>query len=431
MSRALHRGVAVVARGASQRPVLGLCALVLAGSAWAAPAPHRDDQVYRAVEAQRPATLALLKDLVNVDSGTGDVDGGTRIGKLLLQRLRALGAEVHSVPAEAPDLPPSVLATFTGSGRARILVIAHFDTVFGPGTAAARPFRMDTSRAYGPGVGDEKGGVVCAFAALAALEQLKFHDFAKITFLIDNSEERGSPGSMNLIKNLAREHDVEFNMEPGDPPDAITVWRKGSSSIEIAVEGRAAHAGMAPQDGRNAALELVHQLDALDGAFPTAGDGITVNLTLLNAGSRNNIIPDHAQATLNVRFRSPEQFEQVLARVEADAKTTRIADTRVSVSHGVAFPPLTENAAIDALAARAQGIYAELGRSLAKSGNGGASESAVAMAEGTPALDGLGFVGGDFHTDHEWVDLASVTPRVYLFARLLQETAKHPPTPTR
>jgi glutamate carboxypeptidase len=408
----------------------GRAALVALGSVWAgliAAAPQPQAKVYAAVEAHRAAALALLEQIVDIDSGTGDVEGGTRVEAVLAERLRALGAEVRSVPAEAPDLPPNLVAVFHGKGKGRILIVAHIDTVFGPGTVAGRPFSVDGDRAHGPGVGDEKGGVVNAVTALAMLHDLGFQNFASITLLIDDSEERGSPGSTRLIQTLARESDVEFNMEPGDPPDALTIWRKGSANIELAVHGRAAHAGMAPADGRNAAVELVHQLANLEGLFPHSGDGLTVNLTLLKGGIRMNIIPDSAEATLNVRFRDPEQFAGVLGKVEASAKSTIVPDTTVTVTHTPAFPPLTENAAIDALAARARAIYAELGLDVGLSGNGGASESALAMAEGIPALDGLGFVGGDFHTDHEWIDLRSVTPRLYLFTRLLMETGATPP----
>ena len=156
---------------------------------------------------------------------------------------------------------------------------------------------MDAGRAYGPGVGDEKAGVINAVMALKILHDLGFKNYATITLLLDNSEERGSPGSRKLITALVKQHDVEFNMEPGDPPDALTVWRKGSTGIHIQVKGRAAHAGMAPQDGRNAAVELVHQLAALEGAFPHFGDGTTRQSHLiLKAGERNNIIPDYAEA---------------------------------------------------------------------------------------------------------------------------------------
>ncbi len=147
----------------------------------------------------------------------------------------------------------------------------------------------------------------------------------------------------------------------------------------------------------------------------------------MKAGERNNVIPDAASATFSVRFRKPEDFDAEFAKFKAATAVTSVPDTKVSVEHTTAFPPLIENAQIDALAKRAQSIYAELGKRIGLSGNGGASESALAMAEGTPALDGLGLVGSDFHTDHEWVDLDSVTPRLYLFTRLLMETGASPP----
>jgi len=391
-----------------------------------AAAPSRNDKVYGAVEASRNGALALLRQIVNIDSGTGDIEGGAKVEALIGARLTDLGATVRIEPAEAAGLPGNLVAVWHGTGKGRILIVAHVDTVFGPGTAASRPFSMDQNRAYGPGVGDEKGGVVNAVTALSILHDLGFKNFATITLLLDDSEERGSPGSTRLIRALARQHDVEFNMEPGDPPDALTVWRKGSASIRITVKGRAAHAGMAPQDGRNAAVELLHQLSVLEAAFPHSGTGITVNLTVLRAGERNNIIPDLAEATVNVRYRRAAEFDSIVAQIEASARTTVVPDTSVLITHDTAFPPLTENAQIDALAARARAIYAEIGRTIELSGNGGASESALAMAEGTPALDGLGFVGGDFHTDHEWIDLQSVTPRLYLFTRLLMETGAKP-----
>ncbi|HME37611.1 MAG TPA: glutamate carboxypeptidase [Steroidobacteraceae bacterium] len=411
------------------RTMLPVGVIALASSlmcAGAKAAPHLNIGVYEAAAANRAGALDLLREIVDIDSGTGDAAGGSRVEAVLAERLKALGAEVRNEPAEAPGLPDNLLAVFRGTGKGRILIIAHIDTVFGPGTVAGRPFSMTPERAFGPGVGDEKAGVVNAVTALKVLHDLGFKNYALITLLLDDSEERGSPGSRKLIAALARQHDVEFNMEPGDPPDALTVWRKGSNSIRIQVKGRAAHAGMAPQDGRNAAVELMHQLSALEGAFPHSGDGTTVNLTVLKSGERNNIIPDFAEATLNVRYRKPEDFDAVLSKVEAGAGTTRVPDTHVLVLHDVGFPPLTQNAQIDALAARARAIYAEIGKTLELSGNGGASESALAMAEGTPALDGLGYVGGDFHTDHEWIDLSSVVPRLYLFTRLLMETGARP-----
>jgi glutamate carboxypeptidase len=389
--------------------------------------PKPDARVHAAAEARRAEAIELLKEIVNIDSGTGDIAGNNRVLAVLTPHLTALGAQVRRVPAEAPDLPDNLVASLKGTGKGRVLLIAHVDTVFGPGVAAKRPFRIEGSRAYGPGVSDEKGGVVNAIMALKVLRDIGFQNFATLTLLLETSEERGSPGTQKLIKALASEHDVEFNLEPGDPPDNLTVWRKGSARIHIRVKGRPAHAGVAPQDGRNAALELIHQITSLSKDFPTTGDGTTVNLTVMKAGERTNIIPDAAEAIYSARYRQPKDLEQIVARFRAAAKVTSVPDTSAEIYLDSGLPPLIQNDDVNALAERARTIYAELGKTIGASGNGGASESALAQAAGTPALDGLGWVGGDFHTDHEWVDLNSVTPRLYLLTRLIMDAGINPP----
>ena len=320
---------------------------------------------------------------------------------------------------------------FHGAGKGRILVIAHIDTVFPPGTAAKRPFSIAGTQAHGPGVLDCKSGVADAVTALKILHDLGYRNFATITLLLDGSEEQGSPGSTRLIGRLAAQHEVEFNLEGGFMPDDLIVWRKGSANIRIAVKGRSAHAGVAPQDGRNAATELLHQLGVIGGAFPHAGTGTTVNLTVLKSGDRPNVIPDLAEATLNARFRTPQDLAQVLARVRQIASHTLVPDTSVTVSTDPAFPPMAESAAEDALLARAATIYGEIGKTLGRDGSGGASESALAAAAGIPALDGLGFVGANQHSEREVMDLTSVTPRLYLLTRLLTDVGATPPSRTR
>ncbi len=395
-------------------------------AAAAAKGPARDAKVWAAAEAARAAQLKTLEEVVNVDSGTGDVAGGRKVASLLVPRLKALGMEVETVAAEAPDLPENIVATLKGTGRGRILMIGHIDTVFGPGTVAQRPFRIEGDRATGPGVSDEKGGVIEGLYALQILHDLGFKDFGQITFLIETSEERGSPGTRALIQRLVGEADVELNLEPGDPPDALTVWRKGSTTFHIDVKGRAAHAGVAPQDGRNAATELIHQLRA-DDVFPKSGEGLTANLTLMNAGSRENIIPDTASAAINVRVRDKADVERVQQTLETNAAKTEVPDTQVTITRTPAFPPLANNPGTDALADRAARFYAGLGRTIGRAGNGGASESALAYEAGVPALDGLGPVGGGFHSDKEYLDLTTLTPRLYLLAELLMDLGRNPP----
>jgi len=409
--------------------VLAGALALIATPALAAPAKPlpRDAKVWAAAEAARPEQLKLLQQVVDIDSGTRDVDGGRKVGAIFAERLKALGYSLEFVKAEAPELPDNLVATLKGTGKGRILLIGHLDTVFGPGTAAKRPFRADAQKAYGPGVGDEKGGVVEGVYALKILHDLDFKDFKQITLLIETSEEGGSPGTTGLIKKLVADADVEFNLEPGDTPDVLTVWRKGAVAMHIEVHGRAAHAGVAPQEGRNAATELIHQI-ALDDRFPKSGDGVTFNLTRLEAGTRDNIIPENAQATYSLRIREKSDLPKVQSVLEKNAKTHLVPDTTVKISRQEPFfPPLASNAGTDALAERAEAIYGGIGKTIARGGNGGASESALAYEGGIPALDGLGPAGGGFHSDAEYILLNTVTPRLYLLTKLIQTYGAQPP----
>jgi glutamate carboxypeptidase len=408
---------------ASLALLIGAC--IFGDEAQAAPPADKGNRVWQLANQYRGEQLKLLEKLVDIDSGTGDVEGGRKVADALSQEFRALGGQVNILPAEAPGLAPNLVATFSGSGKGRLLLIGHLDTVFEPGTAAKRPFRVQTGRAYGPGVSDEKGGVVEGVFALKILHDIGFKNFRTITFLVESSEERGSPGTRQLIRKLVSDADVELNLEPGDPPDTITVWRKGSTTFHIDVTGRAAHAGVAPQLGRNAALELIHQIEASH--WPTTGPGLTSNLTVMSAGTRNNIIPDHASGQFNVRYRDKADLARVEADFRKNAQTRVIPDTQVAISSDPAFPPLSENRDVDALANRARQIYAGLGLTLQQGGNGGASESALAQDGGTAALDGLGPVGGGFHSSDEFLELKTLTPRLYLLTELMMDLGRDPP----
>jgi len=417
-------------RSAIKVDTIVLAAVLLLLAVAATPEAHgaaKDSKILSAAQAARSAQLQLLEQLVNIDSGTGDVEGGRKVAGVLIPHLKALGMDVESVPAEAPGLPQNTVATLIGRGKGRILMIGHIDTVFGPGTVQLRPYRADAEHAYGPGVADEKGGVVEGVYALHLLHDLGFKDFKKIVFLIETSEETGSRGTRALIAKLLTDADVELNLEPGDEPDTITVWRKGSATFHIDVKGRAAHAGVAPQDGRNAATELIHQVLGAD-VFPKSGPGLTANLTMMSAGSRSNIIPEDAAAQINVRVRDKADFDRVEQTLRKNAETTIVPDTKVTISREGSFPPLTNNSATDELAARATMIYSGIGRTLQTGGNGGASESALAADAGVAALDGLGPAGGGYHSDQEYTKLDTVTPRLYLLTKLLMDLGRNPPT---
>jgi glutamate carboxypeptidase len=312
------------------------------------------------------------------------------------------------------------VATFTGAGRGRILVIAHMDTVFQPGTVAERPFRVDGGRALGPGVVDDKGGIVLGLYALRILRELDFKNFGVITFLLNSNEETGSLGSRRLIESLARKHDVALNLEAGRLGDKLVSWRKGSAVLEVTVKGKAAHAGNAPETGRNAALEIAHQVLQL-GKLANPEKLTSVNFTVIQSGDRSNVIPDQALAKADVRAATEEEFARVEREMAVLARNKLIPDTEVTVKLSRSFPPFPRNPATDALVAKAQGIYGELGRVLGAEGTGGAADSSLTAGVGTPSLDGLGMLGGKGHSPEEYAELESFVSRLYLFTRLLME----------
>ena len=311
--------------------------------------PHK--QVLADAEQYQPEALKLLERLVNIDSGSGYEPGLKQVSDIAVDELKKLGATIERVP-NTPEKSSHVLATLKGTGKAKILLMAHMDTVFKEGSAAERPFHIKDGRAYGPGVMDDKGGIVAGIYALKVLKNLDFKDYAQITFLLDASEETGSDVATDLIKKTAKEHDVTLNLEPGRPADGLVVWRKGSATALVEVKGKAAHAGVAPELGRNAAMEAAHQILQL-GKLGDEAKKTTINFTVLKAGDRTNVIPDQATAKADVRAAVPEEFDRIekdLARVSQDKL---IADTEVKTSLQRGLPPMPQTPESDRLMAMA------------------------------------------------------------------------------
>jgi glutamate carboxypeptidase len=373
-------------------------------------------------EGAKGDALALLARLVDIDSGTYNEAGLEQVGAIVQDELKKLGAKVEVLPA-SPAKGHNLLATWTGKGKGRVLLVAHMDTVFSDGSAAARPFRVDGKRAYGPGIMDDKGGIVMALYAMKLLQQSGFQDFGKITLLLNTNEETGSTGTRAVIEQQAKAHDVAFNLEPGRVADGLVIWRKGSGEIELDIKGKAAHAGVAPEAGRNAAMEAAHQILQLS-KLGDAAKQTTVNFTVLKSGERSNVIPDSAHAEADVRVAVPEEFDRVERDLARIAANQLVAGTQIKASLRRGFPPMAQNAATDGMAARAQAIYAELGRKLTLEGTGGAADASLIAAAGVPTLDGLGIVGGGIHTPEEYAEVDSVAPRLYLLARMIMEYGK-------
>ena len=400
--------------------VLGLTATLGLGGAPAQAEPQ--PEVYQQAIGYKGEALQLLERLVNIDSGTGDVEGLSQVSAVVTEELEKLGAKVQTFPA-SPAVGRNLVATFTGKGRTRILLMAHMDTVFKAGTAKDKPFQVRGTRAYGPGVMDDKGGIVAGLYALKILQQLQFKDYGRITLLLNTNEETGSEGSRALIEAQARDSDFTLNLEPGRPADGLVVWRKGSGTAKVEVFGKAAHAGVAPDSGRNATMEVAHQILQL-GQLGDREKQTTINFSVIETGKATNVIADHAVAYGDVRAAVPEEFDRIEKDLARVSQNQLIPDTQVKTSLIRSFPPMPKSPQSEALATQAQAIYQELGKQLTLEGSGGAADASLSAGVGTPTLDGFGIVGGNIHTPEEYAELESVTPRLYLLARMLMELSR-------
>jgi len=256
--------------------------------------------VRTSVQREKQPFLDTLKDLVSIESGSGDFDGVTRIGDLIGGRLRALGGEVEKVPPatgyprfqNTPErLADTVVARFHGRGTRRILLLAHMDTVYAKGMLAKQPFRVEGDRAYGLGIGDDKHGVATILHVLSVLRNLRFDQYGVITVLISPDEEVGSNAERDLITSLGSQHDLVLSYEGSRVPgDDVRLATTGVQLALLTVKGRASHAGAAPEQGRNALYELSHQLLQMqDMSNPSRG--LKLNWTVASAGSVSNAIP--------------------------------------------------------------------------------------------------------------------------------------------
>ena len=378
-------------------------------------------QLLKKAEAEQKSYLATVKELVDIDTGTGQALGLKTVSAMLVERLKGLGAEVTTTPA-TPSAGDNIVGTLKGTGSKNFLLMVHYDTVFGPGTAAKRPFKLDGERAYGPGVADAKGGVAMILHSLQLLQDQKFNDFGTLTVLFNPDEETGSAGSKKIIAELARQQDYVFSYEPPDR-DAVTVATNGINGVFLDVKGKSSHAGSAPEAGSNAAMELAHQMLQLKDLGDPA-KGTTVNWTLIKGGEKRNIIPSSASAEADMRYADLSETDRVLADAQRIAANKLIEGTEVTLRLEKGRPPLAKNPGSEQLAKAAQALYRKIGRNIEPIAMRFGTDAGYAYMPGSakPAvLETMGVVGAGLHADDEYIELSSIAPRLYLTVALITQ----------
>lgn len=411
----------------------GFC-LALTASTSAAPV-----EPVRALAAKEKAPLMeTLKGLVSIESGSGDREGLDKIADVIAGRLKALGGAVEMIEPDPADIyrmvdtpkqiGKMVQARFTGTGTAKIMLIAHMDTVYLRGMLAQQPFRIDGNRAYGLGIADDKHGIALILHALSILREMNFRDYGLITVLINGDEEVSSAGSRATLIRLGGEHDFVFSCEGARvESDQLSLTTAGIGAVVLNVKGRASHAGSAPERGRNALYELAHQiLQTRD--LSNLEIGLKMNWTIANAGTNRNVIPANASATADVRVLRVADYDGIEQKVRERIKNQLIPDTTVEMTFERRRPPLEATAASRALAKHAQGIYAEIGDTLIVRdiAEGGGTDAAFAALKTKAAvIERFGLRGFGAHSnDAEYIDLDSIEPRLYLLTRMIMDVSQ-------
>jgi glutamate carboxypeptidase len=300
------------------------------------------------------------------------------------------------------------------------------DTVFDPGTAAARPFRIDDGVAYGPGVTDMKSGLLAGLYAIKALvAEFDGLPFERLTFVANPDEEVGSPSSSAHIKAAAADVDACLVLECARANGDIVSARKGILDTRLTVHGRAAHAGVEPEKGRNAILEasrLVRDLHALNGRWP----GVTVNVGKIAGGTRPNVVAERCDLEVDVRSTNADGLHAVEAAIRDLCATTEVPDTTIDANVLVAWLPMEKLERSGRLVAHAQAVAERLGFHVNDTATGGASDANSTSGMGVPTLDGLGPIGGNDHAPGEYLDVESIVPRTTMLAGLLLAIARDP-----
>lgn len=373
-----------------------------------------------------PQMTALLRQLVEIESPTNDKEAVDRVGAVLAEASQKLGANLVFHPQK--ERGDHIVAKWGGSqcqsisegerkSKGGILLMGHMDTVFPLGTLATMPFYEQDGKIHGPGVQDMKGGLVIGLTAIRALIEAGAMPEYPITFLFTSDEEVGSQTSRTLIEQLAADATLVLVLEPGLPDGALKTWRKGVGDFKLRVHGRAAHAGGAHAHGRNALEELSHQILAIQ-KLTDYEKGTTLNVGCAHGGTAANVVPEFAEAEVDLRILHPEEFTRVNAALNALSPV--LDGTSVEISGELNRPPMPFDATMQATFEKAQQIAQAHGISIKAGGSGGASDGNFVAPLGVPLLDGLGAVGDGLHSPREFIYKQSLVECADLLTALLR-----------
>ena len=380
-----------------------------------APVVH---EILERLSARQSDIESFMRALVEIESPSGDENGSRAAVDLVENAARSLGFEVERVKVRDFGQHVVVRAFQGQSDAGQVLIVGHTDTVHSLGSLAERPWRREHGRIYGPGIFDMKANCALVLEILRAFSDLDLKPRYAVTIVLTCDEEVGSTSGWPLIERVARERNTKcaFVLEPPASGGRVKTGRKGTGIYAIKVEGKAAHAGLEPEKGASAILELARQTERLH-ALNFSDSGITLNVGVVHGGTRSNVVAAHAEGEIDVRFATEaesEEIDRILSHLQPVDERTK-----VFVSGGINRPPLERTPAVVELFEKARTIASYFDFELGEAQVGGASDGNFVAALGIPVLDGLGISGDGAHAVHEHIEVDDIARRGALISGLL------------
>jgi glutamate carboxypeptidase len=366
-------------------------------------------------DAQTDAMLALLRELIALESPTSDKAAVDQVGRRVAEELDRLGGHIDLHPRhEVGDI---IEARWNdGAPGKPLLFVCHMDTVHPVGSLARNPIRVEDGKLHGPGSYDMKGSIVAVIASLRGLRDLGAFPARPITVLMTSDEETGSAESRDLIQGRARESALALIMEPALPDGALKTWRKSTANFLVRTYGIAAHAGGAHEAGLNAIEEMAHQIIHLQ-RLTDYRVGSTVSVGVIAGGTARNTVPDSCEALIDARAMTTDEMARMTRLIMGLQPV--LPGARVEVEGGFDRPPMERNPLMIETFNRAKEIGALYGLTLREAGSGGGSDGNYTAAAGAPTLDGLGPIGDGAHSEREHVIVNSLPMSATLLAALI------------
>jgi len=361
--------------------------------------------------------IDTIEALVAIESPTDDKAAVDRCGVELTRRLTDLGGRVRTIAVRTAG---NHLRAEFGSGERQVLLLGHFDTVWPIGQLQRMPLCRVDGQLRGPGVLDMKAGIGLGMLATRAVCKLQPGLATRIVMLWTTDEETGSETSRAVLETEAKQSDAVLVLEPALPGGVLKTQRKGCGEYEVVVHGEAAHAGVDPGKGVSAVRELARQILAIE-TLQDLEKGISLNVGVIEGGSRPNVVPAEARAIVDVR--APTKADAAQIDTALRGLTPHLKGARIDVRGGFGRPPMERTPGVVRLLAVAQAVGVELGNPVGEGATGGGSDGNFCAALGVPTLDGLGAIGDGAHALHEHVSIASLVPRATLLAGVLSRLA--------